>query len=204
MTTERKIIVVLSAVILLGASFAGFEMLRAHDANLVASTQQKAADAQRAADDKAISDRDALLQTYQKQIIAQQAAIKTSSQAVQVIEHYVPAPASQQPVVVQKADLTPAEQAKLPDSPSYVVTTQEQAIDTAKSLLQCDANTKSLTTCQANLVDTQNKVVLAEKQSQTWENAAKGGSKWARIWTATKYGLIGGAIGVGVGYVAHK
>lgn len=204
MTTERKIIVVLAAIILAGAGFAGLQILKAHDANLVATTQQKADDAQKAAVDKAIVDRDVLLQGYQKQIAAQQVAVKTSTQAVQVIEHYVPMPAAQQPVIVQKADLTPIEQAKLPDAPSYVITTQDQAIDTAKVLLQCDADTKSMSTCKADLKDTQAKESLAEQDAAMWQKSAKGGSKWARIWNATKYGLIGGAIGVGVGYVAHR
>lgn len=206
MTTERKVILVLAIVIAAGVGFAGMQAVKAHDAALVATTQQQADAALKAEKAKGIADRDAMQASYEQRIAAQQAAVKTSAQAVQVIDHYVTTPEAAQPVVVQKEQLTQAEQAKLPDAPSYVVTTQQQSIDTAKKLLQCDADGSALSVCRSDLADTKTQYSIVSKEAATWEDAAKGGSKWTRIWNAAKYGAVGVAIGVGVGvgYAAHR
>lgn len=195
MNTERKVIVGLVTLILVVGSFAGVEILRAHDADLVASTKQKVDDDAKATLNKAIADRDGALKAFQDQIAAQQNAVRTTPQAVQVIEHYVPSPAGQQPVVVQKSDLTPAEKAKLPDAPSYVVLTQDQAVANAKSLLQCDADQKGLQACRADLVDTQKKEAVAEQDAAMWEKTAKGGSRWQRLRSGAWHAGCGAAAG---------
>ncbi len=202
MNIEQKIIVALSILILLGASLAGYEMVKAHITEVVATVQQRANDVAKAVDDKNIAMRDARQAEYTKAISAQQARVRTSAQAVTIIDHYVP-PATPQagPVVIAKADMPAAIEAKLPDAPSYVVTTQDQSIGIGKKLLQGDADASALATCQLDLTDTRDKVIRSEQDAATWERAAKGGSKWTRIKSAGKYLVIGAATGAAAAYV---
>lgn len=73
MNIERKIIVALSAIILVAGTIGGYETVRAHIANIVASVQQKAEQAAKAVDDRNIAARDAQQSVYQKAITNQQA-----------------------------------------------------------------------------------------------------------------------------------
>ena len=86
-----------------------------------------------------------------------QAQIHTSADAVRTIIRYVPQPAgaveAPAPVVIQRQDLTAAEQAKVPDAPSYVLETEDEAKATARELIQCDADRSSLAACHVEAQD---------------------------------------------------
>ncbi len=184
MTTDRKIIIALIAIMLAGAAVLGIFAIR----------QQRALAAGAAVsvqDDKAI-------QTLQKQRedrdiadAAQRAAatdaestVKTNADAVKVITRYLPAPpstAQASAIVVPPIDLPSADRAKLPDSPSYVVETQAASVAIAKDLIACDADRKSLLTCQADLKDADAGMKVETHTATTWESAAKGGAKSSHI-----------------------
>lgn len=201
-TTREMVIGGIAALALIVAGiFYGNMVLKDHDAKTRAEATDASTKAAQAQADKAIADRDALLKQYQASIAQQEGNVKTAGQAVQVIEHYIPSP--QQAVVVQKADLTPQEQAKLPDAPSYVVTTQQQAVDTAKTLLQCDATGKALDTCKADLDDTGTKLTAETQDAAVWRLAAKGGTKWQRFRAGLGHALCGG-VGVGAGTITGQ
>lgn len=202
MTTERKLIILLAAILAAFLLLAAWGWLKEHDANIQTEAQTKAADAAKAEKDKAIADRDALLKQYQASIVQQQAAVKTSGDAVKVIDHYVPAAAPA--VVVEKQDLAPQVQQELPDAPSYTVQTDAASIATAKQLLQCDADRASLSTCHADLMDTQAKLSISEQSEERWKQTAQGGTKWQRFWRAAKYIGIGAAVGTAAGYAAGR
>jgi hypothetical protein len=203
MSTERKIIPILSLALAVFLGFGGYETLKAHDAILHAEDQAKTTDALKKQQDVAMSERDALVKQYQQSITDQIAKVRSSQSAVQVIDRYVPAPAGQGATVVQKSDFSAAEQTKLPDAPSYSIETQQQAIATADKLLQCDADDHALNACQQNATTLQQQVKETDTEAQTWENAAKGGSKWQRILRSAKWFGIGAASGAVVFAVAH-
>ncbi len=195
MTVEHKIILALSLALAVILGFGGYETLKAHDAIIRAEDQTKATDALKRQQDAAMAERDALVKQYQQSITDQIAKVRSSQAAVQVIDHYVPAAAGQDATVVQKSDFSAGEQARLPDAPSYSIETQQQAIATADKLLQCDADDHALQACQQNTATLQQQVKETDTEAQTWENAAKGGSKWQRILRAAKWFGIGAASG---------
>lgn len=205
MTFERKITIGLAIVLLVCGALGGYSAFKSHDAQVRADAQIKSDEVLKAEKDKAIADRDTQLKQYQVAIATQQAKVSTSAQAVQVIDHYLPAMSGTLPssVVAQKADLTPAMAAKLPDAPSYVVETQGEAIAVAKGALQCDANTKALNTCQADLKDTKANLITDGDEIKTLQIEVKGGTKWHRFKTGLKHSLCGGAA-VGSAMLAGK
>ena len=195
MTTERKVTIVLALILAVCGVMAAYSAIKSHDAQVQAAAQIKADEAIKAEKDKAIADRDAQLKDYQGAIAAQQAKVQTSAGAVQVIEHYLPAPTGSLPeaVVAQKADLPASVASKLPDAPSYVIETQEEAVAVAKGALQCDADTRALNTCQADLKDTRANLLAEGNEVSTLQIEVKGGTKWHRFQTGLKHSLCGGA-----------
>ena len=135
----------------------------------------------------------------------QKAAVTTAPQALKIITQLVPIPATSsepgqslptqpQAVVVQPHDLSPQVQAQLPNSPSYSIFTQSQTIAQAKYDMQCEADRKSLATCQLD------KSTLTDSL-KTETAVAEGGTFWHRVGTGLKHaacGSSGGAAGVGV------
>lgn len=129
------------------------------------------------------------------------ANVKTSADAAQVIVRYVTVPVPASPTaapaaapvqVVTKQDFTPQEQAKLPDSPSYAVETQDAATQVAKQLIQCTADKTSLNACHADLVDSSSALAAEKMQAATWEAAAKGGTKMHRFLKFAKCAAFAG------------
>lgn len=149
--------------------------------------------------------------------VKEQAAVKTSADAVKVITKYVPVPTMtpDQPeaaFVVDKDAFTPDEALKLPASPTYVVQTQDQSTLVAKELIACEADRESLNSCKANMVDMTSAMAVQKQQVETWKAAAKGGTKTQRFLKVLKcagfagVGAAGGALtkqplwaGVGAG-----
>ena len=205
MTTERKVTIVLALILAVCGVMAAYSAIKSHDAQVQAAAQIKADEAIKAEKDKAIADRDAQLKDYQGAIAAQQAKVQTSAGAVQVIEHYLPAPTGSLPeaVVAQKADLPASVASKLPDAPSYVIETQQEAVAVAKGALQCDADTRALNTCQADLKDTRANLLAEGNEVSTLQIEVKGGTKWHRFKTGLKHSLCGGAA-VGAAMAAGK
>jgi hypothetical protein len=128
--------------------------------------------------------------------------VKTTADAAQVIVKYITVPVPASPTaapvaapvqVVTKQDFTPQEQAKLPDSPSYAVETQDAATQVAKQLISCTADRKSLDACHADLKDSSSALVAEKAQSATWEAAAKGGTKTQRFLKFLKCAGFAGA-----------
>jgi cytoskeletal protein RodZ len=205
MTTERKIVIVLALAIVVCGSIAAWSAFNSHDARVRAEEHIKADEAIKAEKDKAIADRDAQLKQYQAAITAQQAKVQTSANAVQVIDHYLPSPAGALPgaIVAQKADLPASIAAKLPEAPSYVIETQDEAIAVAKGALQCDLNTKALNTCQADMKDTKANLVTEADEVKALQVEVKDGTKWHRFRSGLKHSLCGGAA-VGSAMLAGK
>jgi|ERR1035437_2732249 hypothetical protein len=122
----------------------------------------------------------------QKSAQTTKANVKTSADAVRTIIQYVTLPAAApdappQTTVIAKTDLSTAEQAKVPDSPSYSLQTQDAAVATAKTLIQCKVDQTSLTSCTKQISDLVVERDTYKAQSDTWENTAKGGSKAKRL-----------------------
>lgn len=205
MTTERKILIFIALAFVVSVSIFGWAAIKSRDAQVQAEAQIEADDAVKAEKDKAIADRDAQLKQYQATIAAQVARVSTADQAVQVIDHYLPAApgSSAAAVVAQKADLPTSVTAQLPDAPSYVVETQGEAVDIAKGALQCDANTKALATCQADLVDAKSNLATETAEVGTLQVAIKGGTIAQRFKAGLKHALCGGAA-VGGAFLAGK
>jgi hypothetical protein len=211
MTTQRKIEIAgfIFVLLVLGCFARGWILERdarnQAEATAAAQTQIIAHDA------AAIVSRDAAAQVYAKSLTDQAAAIRTPQQAAQTISRYLPtlespagAPApAQAPAIIQKTDLSAAEQAKLPDSPTYMVLTPAQAESVASLELTCDAATHTLTACQADKLDQAAQLAAALKESAAWEVAAKGGTKWHRFLTVAKFAgcAAGGAL---IGHLADK
>jgi hypothetical protein len=191
---QRKVVeyAILAAVVAVGLYVYG--LVKDHDAKVRAEATEETAKTIQVKADRDIAGRDDLLAKYQAALTAKAATVTTPAAAVQVIEHYIPAPAGST-AVIKPADLTPAERATLPDAPSYTIQTAE---DTARQLLQCDANSQALATCTADRVDDQGKLDAQVKITEQWKTAAKGGTKWQRFRAGLGHALCGGAA-VGVG-----
>lgn len=193
MTTQTKIIVAQSILIVGGLGYGGYQALKAHDAILTSDARQQASNEQRAA----LESKDKQIQTLTAQQIA---AVKTVPQAVKVITQYVPVKTSdRKPAVIetQRQDLPAQVQTQIADSPSYTVQTQEQTVVTAQKLLQCSLEEQLLNSCNE-------KLAMSDADAKRWEQTAKGGSKWHRIVMTAKNVGIGAAVGIAIGYAAHR
>lgn len=145
-----------------------------------------------------IANRDKADTAQQKQATVAESNVKTSADAVQVITKYVQIPAPTSPTapapvqVVSKQDLTPQEQAKLPDSPDFTIETQDVATGVAKQLISCAADKQSLDACHADLADSSTALTAQQASTATWEAAAKGGTKAQRFVKFLKCAAAGG------------
>ena len=197
MTREHKITLVvgIAALLLAGVFLRGWLLERKarNQAEAVTAAQEKVI----ASAQQAIVVRDAVAAQKDKILEAQSAAMQTPQQAVQVITRYLPAPtgapASPGPVVIAKADLSPAAQKDVPDSPSYTIFTQAQTLAQAKADLACTVTQNDLSTCKADLADRQTQLTAKTAESTSWENAAKGGTKFHRFLGIGKKVLCGAA-----------
>ena len=161
---------------------------------------------------KQIADRDALNAQYSQTLATAAKAIRTPAQAAQVIIHYLPAPVPVpgQPApapaaipIVTAAQL-PADVVKdLPVAPNYGILTGTQLEDIARNDLTCDAAQHSLTTCAADKASLAAELAATQKQSDTWEAAAKGGTKFHRFLGVAKFVGCAG-LGAGAGAIADK
>jgi len=162
-----------------------------------------------AANKQAMDERDKADAAQQQSAKIAAAAVATAPQAAKIIMQLVPVPATSgaaastlpQAVVAQKPDLSAQVQAQLPNAASYVVTTQDQAVATAKKLIQCEADSTSLTACRLDKTTLTDSLKTETDVAASWETAAKGGTFWHRVGTGLKHatcGGSGGATGIGV------
>lgn len=178
----------------------------AHERDLRAKAEATAAASKRqiGALSQQEATRDAETTEYARKLTEAQQAIKTPQQAVQVITRYLPAVpgrAETAPVVVQKDELPPQTQEKLPDAPSYTILTQDQAKAVAQNDLQCDADQNSLKACNLDRQDDAEKLLLQQAATNAWETAAKGGTKLHRLVKVLKVAgcaAAGGLVGAEV------
>ena len=202
MTTERKIIAALAAALVVICAVVSVEVYRQHRMLESADKVRAANDAERRLLQQQIDTRDKA--DVQQQQAAQWAIrnVKTSGDAVRILRQVVSVPAAAsaapQTVVAQAADLSPQLREQMPDAPAYVVQTQDAAISTSQTLLQCRADQASLSTCQADKLDLQRQLADEQKTSAAWRDAAKGGSTAKRVLQVAKCAAFaggGGALG---------
>lgn len=203
MTMERK--VEIGIVLLVIAVLAGLAW-KQHEANDAAKIEAAASDAQVRTLQEQIDQRKAADAAQQKAAAAAQAAVKTTGDAVRVIREVVQVPIVQnappvtqpQAVTAKPADIADAVKQQMPESPSYIVETQEQSIATAKTLLQCRADQQSLSSCQQDKLDMQAQLEAKQKEADAWKKAAKGGSAAQRFFKVAKcVGLSAGGAAAG-------
>lgn len=154
-----------------------------------------------------IEARDHKAADYDKLLRGEADILKTAPQATKVITRYLAATApagtpaslslSLSPVTVEPAQLSATLQAELPPSPTYTVFTEGQTVQLAKDELACDATRHTLAACTADKADLDRSLVDERAISASWEAAAKGGSRWARIRHAAKLAACAAA-GAGV------
>lgn len=187
--SKKTAIAVLAVVFVAGALVMMRMAYNQHEALATAAQTAAVAEARIAFLEDARKQAVAADAAQQKAAQAAQADVRNTAQAVRTIIQYVPVPqTSGQPVptapqttVIQKADLSAAEQAKVPDSPSYALQTQEAAVATARTLIQCKADQTSLNSCAAQLSTVALEREAYKGEAAAWEKAAKGGSKAKRF-----------------------
>lgn len=113
--------------------------------------------------------------------------IKSAPQATKVIEKYVPVTQGQTAQVTPQ-QLPPEIKKELPDSPGYVVGTQEREIALAQDQVKCQETKAGLVKCEQDLTD-------SKKKADTFEKALKGGSTLQRIKQNAKWMVIGAGAG---------
>jgi hypothetical protein len=197
MTISRKIEIIIGTVLLLGLCVVCKIAYDQHLAIAQADLVSKASQAKVTQYENLIKVRDAADIQQQAISVQAQSKVKTSADAVQIITKYVtvPAPASAAPaaVVVNKNDIAAAVIAKLPPAPSYTVQTEDMSIQTAKQLIACDADQKSLAVCKADLTDSASAMKAQKEETEVWKQAAKGGSKTQRFLKVIKCAGLAGA-----------
>jgi hypothetical protein len=197
MTLSRKVEIIIGTVLLLGLCVVCKIAYDQHLAIAQADLVSKASQAKVTQYENLIKVRDAADIQQQAISVQAQAKVKTSADAVQVITKYVTVPAavptSPAAVVVNKDDIAAAVVAKLPPAPSYTLETQDMSVQTAKQLIACDADQKSLAACKQDMAD--NSAALAAQKSETevWKQAAKGGTKMHRFLKVVKCAVTAGA-----------
>jgi hypothetical protein len=199
LTISKKVAAIASIVLLLGLAIVAKIAWDQHVA--IAAASKLSGEDQKKVDfyNDLIAKRDAADIEQQALSEKQQAQVKTSADAVKVITKYVPVPTAtpDQPsasFVVDKQAFTEDEAKRLPESPTYVVQTQDQSVLVAKELIACNADRKSLDSCKADVSDMKTALDVEKHQAQTWENAAKGGTKTQRF---MKFLKCAGFAGVG-------
>lgn len=141
-------------------------------------------------------------QKREAELEAERAAIKSAPQAVRVIEKYLPQITGQSVAQVAPAQIAPEIRQKLPDASSYVVKTEQAEVETGKAVQAGEQCKEGLAKCQKDVVDLKEAKQAVEKDRDSWEKTAKGGSKTRR---ALRGALIGGcaaggaAAGAGAG-----
>lgn len=144
------------------------------------SIDQRAQDV-KAAESKASADIKALTPATAQQVITRIVTVHGAPVAAPVVD-------------VTKEELASGEAvAKLPDSPSYTVLTQDQSMAIAKNQIQCDLAQTKLTACTADADDYKKQIALANDRADAYEKALKGGSWLQRVWRVAK--PVGCAIG---------
>jgi hypothetical protein len=198
--------VALAAVLLLGC----YELLQEREA--AARLEVVSADAKKdlAIAQQTMAARDKADAAQQMAAHKTAAAVITAPQAVKIITQYVPVaaanatPGQAQAVTVQKPDLSAHAQSELPDAPSYAVMTQAEAVATAKRLILCDGNDKSLEACRADMATVKQSLTVETATAEQCKTALKGGTFWQRLKSDAVKITIAGAIGVVAGYAAHR
>lgn len=195
MTRDQKIIAVLAAVIVIGGGVLLFLKFKADADISVADEVSRAKDTRIAELSTSMQDRDKKNEALLEKIDQQKAEVKTVPDAVRVITKYVQVPGQDTPIfAVEPSDLTPKEKAELPSSPGYAIQTQESVVQTAKTLLQCQADQGSLDTCKLDLTDMRSQLAARTDEVKVWKSAAKGGSVAKRL---LKIGGCAAAVGGG-------
>lgn len=199
MNWKDKALIGLTAFVLIAGAIAGYFYMAQRADIAVAAERDKAAKQQIADLNKQQADRDALYQKRMDSLESEIRAIRTAPQATRTIEKYIPQVVGQA-AEVKREELPAAVQAKLPDSPGYVIRTDAAEIAVAKEQVKCAQDRESLGKCSGDLKDETAKAAIEKKRADDWEKTAKGGS-WIKraATTALKIG-----IGFGVGYLAGR
>jgi len=195
-THERYIAVILLILMLAGGGFVWYKssVERAADMAKMEATIK----AEQATIDnlqKTISERDAVAKQATDALAKQQADAKTVAQQIALIESRIGLP---QPVTV---NIPPASQPNAPVTVSAPPADVQALTAYTTACEQCKVDNEKL---KADYADLKSESLIVVKQRDAAVTAAKGGTTWHRFWKATKYIAIGGAIGAGIGYAAHR
>lgn len=196
MTNQRKLEIGLAVVVTLAAAVFLHGWLQAREANNNAEVHSQVLEQTVAEKNHDLEARDAHLAAYLDKVDQQVAALKTPQQAVKVIELHVPTPAGQEPIIIQRSDLSAKVQAETPDSPGYALMTSDEVQAIAKDQLKCEADRNALLTCKADATDLREIISAKDREVQLWKTAASGGSKWQR------FGRVLKSVGCGAGGAA--
>ena len=206
MTISRFWGIWIGVAMLLLVGWSSFEWLQEHDMRLTSATKSAQFEQQVKDNAAAQAKRDSADKQQQQDAQKAKAEVTTAPQAVKIITQLVQVPTSSasgtqaQAVAVKPQDLTPQVQAQLPESPSYMVTTQAQSTATAQALIQCGADRKSLDTCKADNAGAAVKLTAMTADRDNWEATAKGGTFWQRF----KHDAIVIAVTAGTAYAAGR
>lgn len=213
MTLRTKIEIVAGVVVFLALAVFAVEAIRQHDRTVQAEASSAADQKIAAAAQASIVARDAQQATVDKTAVQQAAAVKTPQQAVQIIEHYLPAPVviPGQPTpapaaipLVQTKDLPASVQAELPNAPGQLaLLTPDQLQSIARADIACTATASDLSTCAKDKADLQTQLKAANDRANTWEAAAKGGTKFHRFLKAAERAGCS-AVGSAAGSIVDK
>jgi hypothetical protein len=198
-----------AAVLLLGAM--GFSAYRSHveaDARMeatIAASQQTVKQLQQ--QDQALREEQAKREAETAQQLASMRAQLASVQTADQIVHWLPTQIpTRQPLDIQlpkatKENPTPAATAKIPqqDLPQlrdYVESCKECTVKLAAA--EGDAASK-----EKRLGVLQKQLEAIERERDAAVKAAKGGGFWRRLWTRTKWFVVGAAAGAAVTRALH-
>lgn len=147
-----------------------------------------------------ITQREAAWQVERAAWAKERAAIRTAPQAVRIIEKYIPQLVGQTVTEVPPAQIAPEVAAALPPTPTYVVTTPEAQVETARAVQQGQECAAHVLKLETDGVDLRGQVQAVTKDRDTWRQAARGGSWAKRLFRGSVIGLCGaGGAAVGAG-----
>jgi hypothetical protein len=207
MTTAHKVTAALASILFVLCIIIGYNAIKEHDGKVRAEADVKQADAVfKQSEQKELENQeerykdDQALEAVKKQTV-------TTTQIVREVPKYITLPAApiREVTAADVASQTAAQQA-LPDAPKTgdLIIPAASAKAFFDAQVTCKENETNLNSCTVSVSNYKDELTAKDAEIKALNIQVKGGTKWHRVLHDAKVIGIAGAIGVGLGYAAHR
>jgi len=196
MSTSHKVTVALAVLLCVIAFFFGYSWLKAHDANILLSSQKAANADALAAIKTSETERVAQLESTLDKLTQLQQRTKTPAQVAAALPTVIQLPAPVQQVTQAQAAASPALHE------GDLILPAADAKPWFDAQVECKKCGVSLASTQQQVANLTAIIAVKDKEIEQRDQALKGGTKWQRTKTALKWVGVGAATGAVVAVVA--